>query len=89
MASFFGSSLTAVTASWAADPPVMAASRAEVNGGESHFSVIALGKLGGKELNYSSDIDLLDLGSRQCHSRGPDYARNSQKVSLRTGLHDR
>jgi len=28
-------------------------------GEESHFSVIALGKLGGNELNYSSDIDLM------------------------------
>jgi len=28
-------------------------------GNEMQFSVVALGKLGGKELNYSSDIDLL------------------------------
>jgi len=28
-------------------------------GEESHFSVIALGKMGGNELNYSSDIDLM------------------------------
>ena len=26
---------------------------------EAHFSVIALGKMGGNELNYSSDIDLM------------------------------
>ncbi len=31
--------------------------------GEDAFSVIALGKLGGKELNYSSDIDLLFIYS--------------------------
>ncbi len=30
-------------------------------GQESHFAVIALGKMGGKELNYSSDIDLMFL----------------------------
>jgi [glutamine synthetase] adenylyltransferase / [glutamine synthetase]-adenylyl-L-tyrosine phosphorylase len=30
-------------------------------GEESHFSVIALGKMGGNELNYSSDIDLMFL----------------------------
>ncbi|MEO8051823.1 MAG: glutamine-synthetase adenylyltransferase [Acidobacteriota bacterium] len=31
------------------------------NGQESHFAVIALGKMGGNELNYSSDIDLMFL----------------------------
>ena len=30
-------------------------------GEESHFAVIALGKMGGNELNYSSDIDLMFL----------------------------
>ncbi len=30
-------------------------------GQESHFAVIALGKMGGNELNYSSDIDLMFL----------------------------
>src|SRR5512135_95999 len=29
------------------------------------FSVIALGKLGGQELNYSSDIDLLFVAARE------------------------
>jgi [glutamine synthetase] adenylyltransferase / [glutamine synthetase]-adenylyl-L-tyrosine phosphorylase len=32
-------------------------------GGLAHFAVIALGKLGGEELNYSSDIDLMFLYS--------------------------
>ena len=32
--------------------------------GKAHFSVLALGKLGGRELNYSSDIDLMFLYSR-------------------------
>src|SRR5579872_1325580 len=31
------------------------------DGQESHFAVIALGKMGGNELNYSSDIDLMFL----------------------------
>jgi [glutamine synthetase] adenylyltransferase / [glutamine synthetase]-adenylyl-L-tyrosine phosphorylase len=31
------------------------------DGEESHFAVIALGKMGGNELNYSSDIDLMFL----------------------------
>ncbi len=30
-------------------------------GQESHFAVLALGKMGGNELNYSSDIDLMFL----------------------------
>ena len=43
-------------------------SRSEKDGGEadpleSHFAVIALGTLGEKELNYSSDIDLMFLYS--------------------------
>lgn len=33
-------------------------------GGDSGFAVIALGKLGGRELNYSSDIDLQFVGDR-------------------------
>ena len=32
-------------------------------GEPAHFAVIALGKLGGEELNYSSDIDLMFLYS--------------------------
>jgi len=39
---------------------------------ESAFSVIALGKLGGEELNYSSDIDLLYLYSRDGETCGAD-----------------
>ncbi|HEX5432498.1 MAG TPA: glutamine-synthetase adenylyltransferase, partial [Bryobacteraceae bacterium] len=39
------------------------APRSEENGSEAHFAVIALGKLGGEELNYSSDIDLMFLYS--------------------------
>src|SRR5579872_5651754 len=31
------------------------------SGQESHFAVVALGKMGGNELNYSSDIDLMFL----------------------------
>ncbi|MEP6714524.1 MAG: glutamine-synthetase adenylyltransferase [Terriglobia bacterium] len=36
------------------------------------FSVIALGKLGGRELNYSSDIDLMFVYGGQGSSSGPD-----------------
>ena len=37
----------------------------------SHFAVIALGKMGGEELNYSSDIDLMFLYLGQT-ARPPD-----------------
>ena len=33
-------------------------------------AVFALGKLGGEELNYSSDLDLLILYDEQGHTRG-------------------
>ncbi len=39
---------------------------------EATFAVIALGKLGGEELNYSSDIDLLYLFSRDGETSGTD-----------------
>jgi glutamate-ammonia-ligase adenylyltransferase len=39
-------------------------------GEEAHFAVIALGKMGGNELNYSSDIDLMFLYSANGETRG-------------------
>ncbi len=41
-------------------------------GKEARFSVIALGKMGGNELNYSSDIDLMFLYSQNGETSGPD-----------------
>ena len=38
---------------------------------ESYFAVIALGKMGGEELNYSSDIDLMFLYSANGQTAGP------------------
>lgn len=38
---------------------------------ESGFAVIALGKLGGRELNFSSDVDLLFLYDPEILARGP------------------
>ena len=38
---------------------------------ESHFVVLALGKLGGRELNYSSDIDLMYLYTAEAETSGP------------------
>lgn len=42
------------------------------------FSVIALGKLGGFELNYSSDIDLMFLYSENGETSGPERITNKE-----------
>jgi len=42
------------------------------------FAVIALGKLGGQELNYSSDIDLLFLYSANGETSGPQVITNKE-----------
>ncbi len=49
------------------------ASRSDDPARESGFFVLALGKLGGRELNYSSDIDLMALWDDERFARfGPD-----------------
>ncbi|MDQ6708650.1 MAG: glutamine-synthetase adenylyltransferase, partial [Acidobacteriota bacterium] len=47
-------------------------------GGKAAFSVISLGKLGGKELNYSSDIDLLFLYSGDGETNGAQPITNKE-----------
>jgi glutamate-ammonia-ligase adenylyltransferase len=42
------------------------------------FAVIALGKLGGQELNYSSDIDLMFVYSANGETTGPDSISNKE-----------
>ncbi len=42
------------------------------------FTVIALGKLGGQELNYSSDVDLMFLYSGNGETAGPDPISNKE-----------
>jgi glutamate-ammonia-ligase adenylyltransferase len=42
------------------------------------FSVISLGKLGGKELNYSSDIDLMFLYGGNGETDGPEVVTNKE-----------
>jgi glutamate-ammonia-ligase adenylyltransferase len=42
------------------------------------FCVVALGKLGGRELNYSSDVDLLFLYSGNGETAGPSVISNSE-----------
>ena len=44
--------------------------RSEDGSDEAHFAVIALGKMGAQELNYSSDIDLTFLYSANGHTSG-------------------
>lgn len=48
------------------------------DGSEAKFSVIALGKLGGEELNYSSDIDLMFLYSATGQTSGPERITNKE-----------
>ncbi len=44
----------------------------------ARFTVIALGKLGGRELNYSSDIDLMFLYSGNGETPGPQVVTNKE-----------
>ncbi len=48
------------------------------NTGECGFSIIALGKLGGNELNYSSDIDLMFVYSGHGQTEGPEVIANRE-----------
>ena len=47
-------------------------------GGEARFTVIALGKMGGNELNYSSDIDLMFLYSENGETSRPVRITNKE-----------
>ncbi len=47
-------------------------------GGEARFVVLGLGKLGGQELNYSSDIDLIFLYDLDGATDGPKVVSNSE-----------
>jgi [glutamine synthetase] adenylyltransferase / [glutamine synthetase]-adenylyl-L-tyrosine phosphorylase len=48
------------------------------DGSRCGFSVIALGKLGGQELNYSSDIDLMFIYQGQGETDGPQKISNKE-----------
>ncbi len=57
--------------------------RAEIDDGKGYFAeakltVIALGKLGGKELNYSSDIDLMFVYSEPGYTDGVEPITNKE-----------
>ncbi len=45
---------------------------------QAHFAVIALGKMGAQELNYSSDIDLMFLYSANGQTTGPVSISNKE-----------
>jgi glutamate-ammonia-ligase adenylyltransferase len=51
---------------------------AEGEQGECGFSIIALGKLGGRELNYSSDIDLMFVYSANGETGGRETISNRE-----------
>ena len=57
----------------------------EANSGLGEFSVLALGKLGGNELNYSSDVDLLYIFGNGAASTGSfhreHYIRLAQQLT--------
>ena len=48
------------------------------DGGPSRFVVLGLGKLGGEELNYSSDIDLIFLYDAEGQTNGPRVVSNAE-----------
>lgn len=48
------------------------------DGSECRFSVVSLGKLGGNELNYSSDIDLMFVYSANGHTDGAEPVTNKE-----------
>ncbi len=50
----------------------------EGNGTAATFTVLALGKLGGRELNYSSDIDLIFLYSANGETTGQQNITNKE-----------
>jgi [glutamine synthetase] adenylyltransferase / [glutamine synthetase]-adenylyl-L-tyrosine phosphorylase len=52
--------------------------RSEDGSQEAHFAVIALGKMGAQELNYSSDIDLMFLYSQNGQTAGPTRITNKE-----------
>lgn len=48
----------------------------EESGNPARLYVLAMGKLGGRELNYSSDIDLIIAFSAAGHTNGPEKVSN-------------
>jgi glutamate-ammonia-ligase adenylyltransferase len=49
-----------------------------LNPGQSPFIILGMGKLGGRELNFSSDIDLIFLSSEAGETSGPRVIDNEE-----------
>ncbi len=54
---------------------------------QPRFAVIAYGKLGGKELGYSSDLDLVFLFDDDDADAGQNYARLGQRINTLISSH--
>ena len=54
------------------------------DGSEAAYAVLGMGKLGGRELNFSSDIDLVLLYTDQGETDGPRQTPNEQYFRLLT-----
>ena len=54
----------------------------EGNWKESEFAVLGMGKLGGQELNYSSDIDLIYIYTSNQGETRPDPSRSNSIIKL-------
>lgn len=52
-----------------------------VDGGRDRWAILALGKLGGRELNYHSDLDLVFLHESDGFTAGPEVTSNQQFVA--------
>ncbi|KTD61360.1 bifunctional [glutamate--ammonia ligase]-adenylyl-L-tyrosine phosphorylase/[glutamate--ammonia-ligase] adenylyltransferase [Legionella spiritensis] len=50
----------------------------DLSGDRTRFYVLAMGKLGGRELNYSSDVDLIFVYTSAGHTDGRDSITNEQ-----------
>jgi [glutamine synthetase] adenylyltransferase / [glutamine synthetase]-adenylyl-L-tyrosine phosphorylase len=51
------------------------------SGEEAQIWVVAMGKLGAKELNVSSDIDVVYVYEEEGYTSGPQYAPSAQSIS--------
>lgn len=67
----------AVTATQSHQLPVFGRPR-DADGTEAELIVLGMGKLGGRELNFSSDIDLVFLFSRSGETDGPRVVENEE-----------
>ena len=51
------------------------------HGDEPHFAIVAYGKLGGKELGYASDLDIIFLFADAHPAAAENYARLAQRIN--------